>query len=223
MKKILLVVALLFAPGLAFADTYVEGEDTGTGPTRPELIGGYDGVAVWPIPADPITKRLEVEIERGAFFYGAGIVNDSTSNSIGGGGDKDGAPWTTANFFPMKTVLLHVNDSGGTSGSIVFRPEGSFTGIEADYHMIFFTKMHQGNEFAVKDSVDTLQFVFDPDGSPIENGAVFIDFSAVYDPIDGFIKDFNAVLRPFPYLRMRVLNRTQDTEIFTSHTWGGSQ
>ncbi len=182
-------------------------------------MGGNAGGLWGECQLAPGTKRLLVQLPDLGTFNAAGIDADTTGPATSWL-DTDGAPFTTANLYPYKSVYIKVNSTqaGYTKGGLVFRIQGSATGNSNDWQNILLPEINGGTVLA---TMDTVQFVANFTGAPFLTG-MQIPLQTI---VNTSLAAWNEATRPFLMLRIAVINRAEGNSgtINTTTRWVGSQ
>ena len=181
-------------------------------------MGGNASGSWAEVQLDAATKRLLVALPTPGNFYGGGADGDTTGPATSWR-DTDGASWSTANLYVHKSVFIKVNSvASASTGSIVFRIQGSNTGISTDWSDIILPQITAGSVMAAP---ETLQFVAAPAGNPFLTGVRIPLESVSTASLVPFLNPCAA----YAMLRMTVFNRTNSGAAGINHTirWEGSQ
>jgi hypothetical protein len=227
MKHLLLVLMIALA-GNAWAGS--EGTIGTTLPNKATVMGADNGTVLRPLSVNPATDRLRTELPTPGTFFGAGIAGDTTQAKgtiTGQYMDTDSAPWTTANLYPHKAILINITTLASAAGgtSVCFRIQGSNTGAFNDWQNIIIPKINAGVALA---AAETLQFVSENTGAPFLSPTVYagavsslntIPLDAVSTTASGLVYQ---PLNQYAMLRVVAMNRT-DKELTYTVRWIGSQ
>lgn len=226
MKHLLLVLMIALA-GNSWAGS--EGTIGTPPPNKATIIGGTDGTNTQSLQLEPGSLRLKMALPTPGAFFGAGIAGDTTQalgTIVGQYYDTDSAPWTTANLYLHKALLINITTISGAGASVCFKVQGSYTGLSTDWQDILIPKINAGTALAAP---ETLQFVSDQNGAPFLTQTAFtggptfthtISLDAVSTTAGGVIQNPCA---PFAMLRIAVLNRTTTSSLTYTVRWIGSQ
>ena len=227
MKRILV---LALAAALTWSSVSFAGESRigQPAPNKGQAVTGTDGTNTQPFQLEPGSLRLKTVPPPAGAYFGAGIAGDTTQalgTIVGQYGDIDSAPWTTANLYPHKALLINITTAPGAGGSVCFKVQGSYTGLSTDWQDILIPKINAGTALAAP---ETLQFVSDNAGIPFLTQTMFtggptvthvISLDAISTTAGGVIQNPCA---PFAMLRLVAFNRCTAQLTYTAR-WIGSQ